>query len=94
MTRSPSTSLRPQFRTVDGLKIRFAETEASGRREPTLLLTNPWPESVYAFASTWDTLAAHAHLFAVDLPGFGASERRGDLLSPRAPNRSGVSRGE
>ena len=84
MTRSPSTSLRPQFRTVDGLKIRFAETEASGRREPTLLLTNPWPESVYAFASTWDTLAEHAHLFAVDLPGFGASERRGDLLSPRA----------
>jgi pimeloyl-ACP methyl ester carboxylesterase len=26
----------------------------------------------------------HAPLFAVDLPGFGASERRADLLSPRA----------
>jgi pimeloyl-ACP methyl ester carboxylesterase len=32
----------------------------------------------------WTTLADHARLFAVDLPGFGASERRGDLLSPRA----------
>jgi pimeloyl-ACP methyl ester carboxylesterase len=31
----------------------------------------------------WGTLAEHARLFAVDLPGFGASERRADLLSPR-----------
>jgi pimeloyl-ACP methyl ester carboxylesterase len=29
-------------------------------------------------------LAEHARLFAVDLPGFGASERREDLLSPQA----------
>jgi pimeloyl-ACP methyl ester carboxylesterase len=28
--------------------------------------------------------SGHARLFAVDLPGFGASERREDLLSPRA----------
>jgi pimeloyl-ACP methyl ester carboxylesterase len=32
----------------------------------------------------WASLAEHARLFAVDLPGFGASERRDDLLSPRA----------
>jgi pimeloyl-ACP methyl ester carboxylesterase len=32
----------------------------------------------------WDTLSQHARLFAVDLPGFGASERRDDLLSPGA----------
>jgi pimeloyl-ACP methyl ester carboxylesterase len=31
----------------------------------------------------WSTLAEHARLFAIDLPGFGASERRDDLLSPR-----------
>jgi pimeloyl-ACP methyl ester carboxylesterase len=29
-------------------------------------------------------LAEHAHLVAVDLPGFGHSTRRDDLLSPRA----------
>jgi pimeloyl-ACP methyl ester carboxylesterase len=32
----------------------------------------------------WASLSGHARLFAVDLPGFGASERREDLLSPRA----------
>ena len=32
----------------------------------------------------WTTLAERARLFAIDLPGFGASERRDDLLSPRA----------
>ena len=41
-----------------------------------MLLTSPWPESMYAFAPMWATLAEHARLFAVDLPGFGASERR------------------
>jgi pimeloyl-ACP methyl ester carboxylesterase len=35
----------------------------------------------------WALLAEHARLFAVDLPGFGASERRDDLLSPRAMGR-------
>ena len=29
-------------------------------------------------------LSGHARLFAVDLPRFGASERREDLLSPQA----------
>jgi pimeloyl-ACP methyl ester carboxylesterase len=71
-----------QFRTVDGVRIRYAES--GGSLKPTVVLTSPWPESVYAFAPMWATLAEHVHLFAVDLPGFGASERRDDLLSPRA----------
>jgi pimeloyl-ACP methyl ester carboxylesterase len=71
-----------QFQTVGGVRIRYADT--GGRREPTLLLTSPWPESVYAFASMWTTLSERARLFAIDLPGFGASERRDELLSPRA----------
>jgi pimeloyl-ACP methyl ester carboxylesterase len=72
----------PRFRTVDGVRVRYAESE--GQPERTVLLTSPWPESVYAFAPIWSSLAEHARLFAVDLPGFGASERRQDLLSPRA----------
>ena len=75
-------TLDVHFRTVNGLRIRYADTGATG--EATLLLTSPWPESVYAFAPMWATLAEHARLFAIDLPGFGASERRDDLLSPRA----------
>jgi pimeloyl-ACP methyl ester carboxylesterase len=70
------------FRTIGGVRIRYADS--GGSQEPTLLLTSPWPESVYAFAPMWDTLAQHARLLAVDLPGFGPSERRDDLLSPRA----------
>lgn len=79
-----STTTVPEVRsrTIGGLRIRYADSGAS--REPTLLLTSPWPESVYAFTSMWATLADHARLFAIDLPGFGASESRDDLMSPRA----------
>ena len=56
------TAIEPQSRTVDGVRIRYADSRSS--QEPTVLLTSPWPESIYAFAPT--------------------SERRDDLLSPRA----------
>jgi pimeloyl-ACP methyl ester carboxylesterase len=79
---SPTASIQQQFQTIDGLKIRYADT--GGPHDSILLLTSPWPESLYAFAPMWATLANDARLFAVDLPGFGASERREELLSPRA----------
>lgn len=81
MTTKQQT-LETRSRPIDGVRIRYADS--GGSQEPTLLLTSPWPESVYAFAPMWATLAEHARVFAVDLPGFGASERRDDLLSPRA----------
>src|SRR5690348_3719811 len=74
-------TIRPQFRTIDGLSVRFAESNA--RTEHALLLS-PWPESLFAYEPTWSELSEHAHLVAVDLPGFGHSERRDELLSPRA----------
>jgi pimeloyl-ACP methyl ester carboxylesterase len=70
------------FRIVDGVRVRYADS--GGPQKPAIVLTSPWPESLYAFAPMWATLSEHARLFAVDLPGFGASERREDLLSPRA----------
>lgn len=78
------TTMTPQvrFRSVDGARIRYADS--GGSDKPVVVLTSPWPESVYAFAPMWESLAEHARLFAVDLPGFGASERREELLSPRA----------
>jgi pimeloyl-ACP methyl ester carboxylesterase len=75
------TFLEAQYVSVGGVRIRFADS--GGRDGPTILLTSPWPESLYAFVPVWETLAAHARLFAVDLPGFGRSEGRDDLLSPR-----------
>src|SRR5690349_18525536 len=82
MSTSQTTSIEPRFRTIDGLRIRYADS--AGDQKPVVLLTSPWPESIYAFAPMWATLAEHARLFAIDLPGFGASERRADLLSPQA----------
>ncbi|HTC85334.1 MAG TPA: alpha/beta hydrolase [Candidatus Acidoferrum sp.] len=70
-----------RFRTVDGLSIRFAEDGDGGDHA---LLLSPWPESLLAFEPMWSRLAEHAHLVAIDLPGFGHSERRNALMSPRA----------
>ncbi len=69
------------YRTVDGTRIRYAESRGG---DDVVLLTNPWPESVYAFAPIWAQLATRFRLFAVDLPGFGRSESRAELMSPRA----------
>lgn len=72
----------PQTRSVDGLKIRYVDTgEHAG---PTLLMTSPWPESLFAFRRIWGRLAPVARLVAVDLPGFGHSEGRIDLFAPSA----------
>jgi pimeloyl-ACP methyl ester carboxylesterase len=80
MTTSLNTS-QMQIRTIDGLSIRFAESED---RDDHALLLSPWPESLLAFEPTWSRLAEQTHLVAIDLPGFGHSERRDALLSPRA----------
>jgi pimeloyl-ACP methyl ester carboxylesterase len=74
----------PRFRTIDGLSIRYIESERLATQRGDALLLSPWPESVYAFEQVWPTLAQHAHLVAIDLPGFGRSERRDALMSPRA----------
>jgi pimeloyl-ACP methyl ester carboxylesterase len=74
-------AIQTQFRTIDGLSIRYAESDA---RDDHALLLSPWPESLFAFEPTWLRLAEHTHLVAVDLPGFGHSQRSDTLLSPRA----------
>jgi pimeloyl-ACP methyl ester carboxylesterase len=76
-----SASIQMQFRVIDGLSVRYAESEDRGDHA---LLLSPWPESLLAFERMWPRLAEHAHLVAIDLPGFGHSERSDALLSPRA----------
>ncbi|MDX8148959.1 alpha/beta hydrolase [Lentzea sp. BCCO 10_0061] len=75
------SDIHPRFRTIDGLSIRYA---VSANSKPAALLLSPWPESLYAYDPTWTRLAEHASLIAVDLPGFGHSDLREDLLSPQA----------
>lgn len=76
------SEIKTRFRTIDGLSVRYAQSAEP--REAEALLLAPWPENLYAYDATWSRLAAAAHLTAVDLPGFGHSEMRADLLSPKA----------
>jgi pimeloyl-ACP methyl ester carboxylesterase len=70
------------FITVDGLKLRHLRSD-TGQGIP-VMLTSPWPESLFAFARIWPKLTAEAPLVALDLPGFGRSEGRADIMSPKA----------
>jgi len=69
------------FRIVDGVSIRFVESD---RRGVDALLLSPWPESLFAYESIWSRLADKTHLVAIDLPGFGFSEWKDRLMSPQA----------
>jgi pimeloyl-ACP methyl ester carboxylesterase len=75
-----SSAITTQIKTIDGLSIRYAESDSG--HDIHVLLTSPWPESLYAYHALWPALSEDAHLIAVDLPGFGYSQRRDDLLSP------------
>ena len=69
-----------QFKTIDGLQIRFATNDRKSG-EPILLLS-PLPESILAFLPTWDAFSELGPLIAVDLPAFGLSESRAGVRSP------------
>jgi pimeloyl-ACP methyl ester carboxylesterase len=71
----------PTFRIVDGVSIRFVESD---QRDADALLLSPWPESVFAYEPTWSRLAESTHLVAIDLPGFGRFERRDTHCCQRA----------
>lgn len=77
--------LMPQstsFVDVDGLQIRLIQSPSA--EGIPIIATAPWPESIYAFNLVWPQLSALGPVTAVDLPGFGMSESRADLMSPEA----------
>src|ERR1700744_6287271 len=74
-------TIQPQVRNIDGLSIRYAESEP---RDDHALLLSPWPESIYSYEPTWSRLAQRMHLVAIDLPGFGQSAGGESLMSPKA----------
>lgn len=47
-----STAIAPRFTTIDGVRIRYAE---SGPSTVDAILLSPWPETVYAFDQVWST---------------------------------------
>src|SRR5580693_7737927 len=78
-----------RFRLIGGLTVRFAASENHSEDHSEdhgdhALLLSPWPESLLAFEPAWWRLAKRTHLVAVDLPGFGHSQRSDKLQSPSA----------
>jgi pimeloyl-ACP methyl ester carboxylesterase len=69
------------WRTIDGLRVRYA---TNGRGDERVVFFSPWPESIFAFAPVWAGLTKQFEVLAIDLPGFGQSEARGDLFAPQA----------
>jgi len=67
---------------IDGLSVRYARSGAS--KTMPILLTAPWPESMYSFHRVLPRLASEHPLIAVDLPGYGRSQSRPGVMAPKA----------
>ena len=85
MGTEPASTISTYFRVCDGVRVRFADTKTVS--DVTVLLLAPWPESLWAFRRVWNRVTAVARVVAVDLPGFGHSDGRAELI---APDSSGV----
>jgi pimeloyl-ACP methyl ester carboxylesterase len=47
-----------------------------------LLLLAPWPESLWAFRRIWNRVTEVGRVVAIDMPGFGHSDGRPELIAP------------
>ena len=68
-----------KFKTIAGVKIRYAH--AGSPNKPTVILLNPLPQSIVAFAPLWERLASQFNLYAYDLPGFGRSDGGAEYMT-------------
>ena len=62
MSAASDSPIKSQTRTIDGLSIRYAESD--GDCEVDALLVSPWPESLYCFEPTATTASALAAVLA------------------------------
>src|SRR5919197_3323985 len=81
MNAAAPLPIAPPFRVCDGERIRFADSGANSSAA-TVLMLSPWPESLWAFRRIWDRVSAVARVVAIDLPGFGHSDGRPELIAP------------
>jgi pimeloyl-ACP methyl ester carboxylesterase len=82
MSAEAGSPISTYFRVCDGVRVRFADTRADA--DSTVLLLAPWPESLWAFRRIWSRVAAVGRVVAIDLPGFGHSDGRPELIAPDA----------
>ena len=74
------TSISTYFRVCDGVRVRFADNKADA--DVTMLLLATWPESLWAYRRIWDRVTGIGRVVAIDLPGFGHSDGRPELIAP------------
>ena len=82
MSAEAGSPITTYFRVCDGVRVRFADTKADS--DVTVLLLAPWPETLWAFRRIWDRVSAVGRVVAIDLPGFGHSDGRPELIAPDA----------
>ncbi len=68
-----------EFKSIAGIRTRYAH--AGSPDNPTVILLNPLPQSIVAFAPIWEQLASQFNLYAYDLPGFGRSEGGNEMMT-------------
>ena len=67
---------------IDGLSVRYAKNGIANGIP--IILTAPWPESIYSFYHLAPVLSPKFSILLVDLPGFGHSESRPNVMAPEA----------
>src|SRR3954451_19521267 len=82
MSAEAVSPITTYFRVCDGVRVRFADTRADS--DVIVLLLAQWPESVWAFRRIWDSVSAVGRVVAIDMPGFGHSDGRSELIAPDA----------
>src|SRR5262245_19640616 len=82
MSTEKVSPITTYFRVCDGVRVRFADSRADAAS--TVLMLARWPETVWAFLRIWHRVAAVGRVIAVELPGFGHSDGRPDLIAPDA----------
>jgi pimeloyl-ACP methyl ester carboxylesterase len=82
MSAKAVASITTYFRVCDGVRVRFADNRADSA--VTALLLAPWPETLWAFRRIWGQVSAVGRVVAIDMPGFGQSDGRPELIAPDA----------
>jgi len=82
MSAETTSPISAYFRVCDGVRVRFADNRTAS--DNTVLLLAPWPETLWAFRRIWRRVSAVGRIVAIDMPGFGHSDGRPELIAPDA----------
>jgi pimeloyl-ACP methyl ester carboxylesterase len=82
MSAEAVSPIATYFRVCDGVRVRFADNRAES--DTTVLLLAPWPETLWAFRHICHAVPAVGRVVAIDMPGFGHSDGRPELIAPDA----------